>query len=176
MNYRKRTFLVSFVAANASNCWASGRGIQPKGVRVGDAAVFQVHTENAGDAEPRVMIMGPGGVPEKTTVTKISTTFEYVYKPTKPGLYIINITFGGQQIPKSPFKVTVAVTKTSRVRAFGPGLESGVAGTPAHFTVEPNGEGPIGKHLETLLIIKINKCKISKRDQSSYLGNSHFFR
>lgn len=135
---------VCIVAINASNCWVTGRGIQPKGVRVGEEAVFQVHTENAGDAEPRVMLMGPGGVPEKTSVKKLGTTFEYTYKPTKPGFYIINITFGGQQIPKSPFKVNVATAKISRVRAFGPGLETGVTNHPAYFTVEPNGEGPIG--------------------------------
>jgi len=137
--------LCVFLAPDATKVWATGRGIQPKGVRVGDDAVFQVHTEGAGDGEPRVMIMGPGGVALKTTVKKINTTFEYVYKALKPGLYIINITFAGQPIQKSPFKVDVGVLKTSRVRAYGPGLETGTVGVPALFTVEPNGEGPIGK-------------------------------
>lgn len=133
------------LALDATKVWATGRGIQPKGVRVGEDAVFQVHTEGAGDGEPRVMIMGPGGVASKTTVKKIGTTFEYVYKALKPGLYIINITFGGQPIQRSPFKVDVGVVKISKVRAYGPGLETGTVGVPALFTVEPNGEGPIGK-------------------------------
>jgi len=40
-------------------------------VRVGEDAEFQVHTENAGEAEPKVVIMGPGGVNEKFTVKKV---------------------------------------------------------------------------------------------------------
>ena len=91
------------------------------------------------------MVMGPGGTPVQTTLKKLDDdTYEAVYKPTKPGLHIVNVTFAGQQIPKSPFKVDIGPLKTSKVVAFGPGLESGVVNQPAKFTVQPNGEGPIG--------------------------------
>ena len=39
---------------------------------MGEEADFQVHTENAGDAEPKVVIMGPGGVNEKFTFKKVT--------------------------------------------------------------------------------------------------------
>jgi len=133
---------------DASKCWATGRGIQPKGVKVGENADFVVHTENAGNVEPKVNIVGPGGVVEKFTVNKVGTDYAYVYQPKKPGTYIITINFGGKGIPKSPFKVEVAALKQSKVRAFGPGLESGTVGYPACFTVEPNGEAPIGFKIE----------------------------
>ena len=136
--------LLNYLAIDAKKCWASGRGIQPKGVRVGDFADFKVHTEGAGNAEPRVLVMGPGGMAVQTTVKKVNTTSECTYKPLKPGLYIINVTFGGQQIPKSPFRVEVGPTRMSKVNAFGPGLEKGTVNQPATFTVQPNGEGPIG--------------------------------
>lgn len=40
-------------------CWATGRGIQPRGVRVGDLADIQVHTEGAGDGEVTGTLVGP---------------------------------------------------------------------------------------------------------------------
>jgi len=68
-----------------------------------------------------------------------------VYKPKKPGQYVVNVKYGGEHITKSPFKVTVAPFKESKIRAYGPGLEGGIVGKPACFTVETNGEtGALG--------------------------------
>ena len=137
---------------NAKNCWASGKGIQPKGNRLGEHPTFQIHTENAGTAEPRAMVMGPGGTAVQNTLKKVTEVlYDCTYKPTKPGLHIINVTFGGQSIQKSPFKVDIGPVKVSKVEASGPGLVSGVVNEPAKFTVKPNGEGPIG----WILVFKI---------------------
>lgn len=44
--------------------------------------------------------------------------------------------------------VEVGPTRPTKIRAFGPGLHGGVAGYPACFTVETNGEtGGLGLHL-----------------------------
>lgn len=90
-----------------------------------------------------------GGVEIKCTCTKSKTeegVYECVYIPLKQGQYIINITFGEQHIAKSPFKVEVGPAKTSKIRAYGPGLEGGVVNQPARFTVETQGEtGALGK-------------------------------
>ena len=45
------------LAVDARKCYASGRGIQPKGVRVRDNADFKVHTEGAGVGELKVRIL-----------------------------------------------------------------------------------------------------------------------
>lgn len=39
---------------------ASGRGLQPTGVRVRDAADFRIDTEGAGEGTPEVIVIGPG--------------------------------------------------------------------------------------------------------------------
>lgn len=39
---------------------ASGRGLQPSGVRVKDAADFRVYTEGAGEGNVEVKVIGPG--------------------------------------------------------------------------------------------------------------------
>ncbi|RZC35933.1 filamin-A [Asbolus verrucosus] len=125
---------------------ASGRGLQPAGVRVKDDADFRIYTEGAGEGLPDVQIIGPGGVKEPCKITKIDgTTYYAVYHPMKEGRYRVMITFAGQEIYKSPFEVNVGPYKETLIRAYGPGLAGGVVGYSALFTVETNGEtGALG--------------------------------
>jgi len=65
--------------------------------------------------------------------------------PARPGKYSVNVSYGGQPIPLSPFAVRVLPVRQCKVRAFGPGLTRGMVGRPASFTVETNGEtGTLG--------------------------------
>lgn len=125
---------------------AFGRGLQPTGVRVGDDADFRISTEGAGQGVPQVTILGPGGQQTQFAIKSINNqTFDGLYKPTKEGRYRVMITLGGQEIPKSPFDVTVGPKKQSSIVAFGPGLHSGIVSQPACFVVETNGEtGALG--------------------------------
>ncbi|XP_052780237.1 filamin-A-like isoform X2 [Mya arenaria] len=149
-------------AVNPKAVYATGRGIQPKGVRVKQTAEFRVHTKDAGHGEVKVQIIGPGGanIPCKVVQSKTEEgVYECVYTPPKIGQYVINITFTGQHITKSPFRVDVGPEKVSKVVAFGPGLEGGVVNQPACFTVETNGEiGALGFSIEGPSQAKID-CK-----------------
>lgn len=49
-----------FVAFDAKRCYATGRGIQPKGIRVKDEADFKVHCKGAGEGDLAVQVVGPG--------------------------------------------------------------------------------------------------------------------
>ncbi|XP_065072532.1 filamin-A isoform X4 [Ochlerotatus camptorhynchus] len=121
---------------------ASGRGLQPVGVRVNDEDVtFRIYTEGAGEGIPEVKVFGPGGVIPEYSIRKIDgTTYEAQYIPLKEGRYKILVLFGGVEIPKSPFEVTVGPQKHTSIVAYGPGLRSGMVGNPASFVVETNGE------------------------------------
>uniref|UniRef100_A0A182QT66 Calponin-homology (CH) domain-containing protein n=1 Tax=Anopheles farauti TaxID=69004 RepID=A0A182QT66_9DIPT len=121
---------------------ASGRGLQPVGVRVNDDDVtFRIFTEGAGEGIPEVKIFGPGGVAPEHSIRKLdATTYEAQYIPLKEGRYKILVLYGGQEIPKSPFEVTVGPQKHTSIVAYGPGLKSGMVGQPACFVVETNGE------------------------------------
>uniref|UniRef100_A0A0L8H0B8 Calponin-homology (CH) domain-containing protein n=1 Tax=Octopus bimaculoides TaxID=37653 RepID=A0A0L8H0B8_OCTBM len=147
-------------ASNAKKCYATGRGIQPKGIRVKDNADFKVYTKGAGDGEMKVTITGPGNSNEPVSIKKLDpTTYECVYTPKQPGTYTINVTFGGQHIPKSPFKVEVGPFKLSKIIAYGPGLHGGMVGKPATFVVETHGEtGALGFSIEGPSQAKID-CK-----------------
>uniref|UniRef100_A0A0B7BLG3 Calponin-homology (CH) domain-containing protein n=1 Tax=Arion vulgaris TaxID=1028688 RepID=A0A0B7BLG3_9EUPU len=149
-------------ASNAKLCYATGRGIQPRGIRVKDNAVFYVHTKGAGDGAVGVKIIGPGGIDEKCQIQPVpgdQGVYECTYVPSKPGNYVINVTFADQHIPKSPFKVEVGPFWNTKIKAYGPGLEGGVVNQPAVFTVETNGEvGALGFSIEGPSQAKID-CK-----------------
>ncbi|XP_046683134.1 filamin-A isoform X3 [Homalodisca vitripennis] len=134
--------------AKRVRCW--GRGLQPQGVRVGDAADFRILTAGAGEGTPEVRIIGPGGVNEPVKISKIDgTTYEAIYHPKKEGRYVVMVTFAGTEVPKSPFEVNVGPYKETAIKAYGPGLVGGVVAYPALFTVETNGEtGTLGFSIE----------------------------
>lgn len=79
-------------------------------------------------------------------------TTEAVYHPRKEGRHIVMISYGGQEIPKSPFQVNVGPHKESSIVVYGPGLSGGVVDHPAVFTVETNGEsGDLGNSSKNTL-------------------------
>ncbi|CAG5977724.1 unnamed protein product [Menidia menidia] len=122
-------------------CRATGRGLQPSGVRVKQVADFKVDARNAGSGELKVVVKGPKGTEEP--VRQISSrdgVSAYEYHPSSPGKYTVSITWGGQHIPKSPFEVLVGPEAgPQQIRAWGPGLEGGIVGKPAAFVVESIG-------------------------------------
>lgn len=78
-----------------------------------------------------------------------ATTYKCHYTPIKEGRHVVMITYGSKEIPKSPFEVNVGPYKESNIRAFGPGLHTGIVGQPAKFTVDTNGEtGALGFSIE----------------------------
>ena len=54
-------------ASNPGKVTASGRGLQPQGVRALETVDFKVFTEGAGDGVSAVKIIGPGGINVPTT-------------------------------------------------------------------------------------------------------------
>nr|XP_035146258.2 filamin-A-like isoform X3 [Callithrix jacchus] len=66
-----------------------------------------------------------------------SCSVEYI--PYEPGTYSLNVTYGGHQVPGSPFMVPVHdVTEASKVKCSGPGLSPGMvrANLPQSFQVD----------------------------------------
>ncbi|XP_051961260.1 filamin-A-like isoform X2 [Xyrauchen texanus] len=139
-------------ACNPSLCKAKGRGLQPKGLRIKETADFKVYTKGAGTGDLKVTIKGPKGLEEPCKKKDLGDgMYSFEYYPTTPGNYIITITWGGQHIPCSPFEVKIGTEAgPQQVRAWGPGLESGVVGKSADFVVEAVGDdvGTLGFSVE----------------------------
>uniref|UniRef100_A0A8C9WIV8 Filamin C n=1 Tax=Scleropages formosus TaxID=113540 RepID=A0A8C9WIV8_SCLFO len=135
-------------ASNPNACRATGRGLQPKGVRVKEVADFRVFTKGAGTGDLRVLVRGE----EPVKVRELGDgVFECDYYPVVPGKYTVIITWGGHAIPRSPFEVLVSEEAgLQKVRAWGPGLETGMVGKSADFVVEAIGTevGTLGFSIE----------------------------
>uniref|UniRef100_UPI003AAAA42C filamin-B-like n=1 Tax=Centroberyx gerrardi TaxID=166262 RepID=UPI003AAAA42C len=133
-------------------CRATGRGLQPSGMRVRQVGDFRVDSRMAGSGELKVLVKGPKGVEEPVKQTACQDgVCSYEYHPNTPGKYSVCITWGGQHIPKSPFEVAVGPEAgPQQVRAWGPGLEGGIVGKPAAFIVESVGSdvGVLGFAIE----------------------------
>ncbi|XP_041080791.1 filamin-B isoform X1 [Polyodon spathula] len=139
-------------ACTPNACRASGRGLQPKGVRVRQVADFRVDTKNGGSGELKVLVKGPKGLEEPVKQKDfVDGVYSFEYYPHSPGKYVAAITWGGQHIPKSPFEVQVdREAGPQKIRAWGPGLEGGAVGKPADFVVESVGTevGTLGFAIE----------------------------
>uniref|UniRef100_A0A3Q3B3P4 Filamin B n=1 Tax=Kryptolebias marmoratus TaxID=37003 RepID=A0A3Q3B3P4_KRYMA len=122
-------------------CRATGRGLQPSGLRVKQVGDFKVDTRNAGSGDLKALVKGPKGAEEPLKlISSQDGVFSYEYHPSSPGKYSVSITWGGQHIPKSPFDVAVGQEAgPQQIRAWGPGLEGGIVGKPATFVVESIG-------------------------------------
>lgn len=96
-----------------------------------------------------------GGVELPHQLKKISgVLYSVTYTAHKPGRYVIIVTFAGAPIQRAPFNVDIGPMKTTKIRAYGPGLESGIVGQPCPFTVVTNGEvGSLGKIIPYCVLI-----------------------
>uniref|UniRef100_A0A5F9DSU4 Filamin B n=1 Tax=Oryctolagus cuniculus TaxID=9986 RepID=A0A5F9DSU4_RABIT len=149
----KSPFVVQVGEACSPNaCRASGRGLQPKGVRIRETADFKVDTKAAGSGELGVTVKGPKGLEELVKQKGfVDGVYAFEYYPSTPGKYSIAITWGGHHIPKSPFEVQVGPEAgMQKVRAWGPGLHGGIVGRSADFVVESIGSevGSLGFAIE----------------------------
>ncbi|XP_054990702.1 filamin-B isoform X2 [Sorex araneus] len=149
----KSPFAVQIGEACSPNaCRASGRGLQPKGIRIRETADFKVDTKAAGSGELSVTVKGPKGLEELVKQKGfLEGVYAFEYYPSTPGKYSIAITWGGHHIPKSPFEVQVGPEAgMQKVRAWGPGLHGGVVGRSADFVVESIGSevGSLGFAIE----------------------------
>ncbi|CAH8563949.1 unnamed protein product [Schistosoma margrebowiei] len=123
--------------------YATGRGVQARGIRVQDRVKFSVHTERAGDQAPLAVTMTRAdGQSEPVEIHQIDKfLWDCFYSPQRPGKYTLNVRYGNGHIQHSPYTIVVGPHKKSAIRAFGPGLEGGVVNQPNLFTIVCNGDG-----------------------------------
>ena len=85
------------------------------------------------------------------SIKKISDeTYEVEYEAKRVGNHNIQVTYGGDNVQKSPFQVKIGkAAGVQKVRAYGPGLYGGKVDLPAKFVVETTGEdaGQLGEYV-----------------------------
>lgn len=86
---------------------ASGPGLQKNGVPQGQPATFTVDTRKAGKAPLKIYGEDVNGKPIDIKVKDNGDgTYDCQYKPKEPIKHTVIVTFGGCNVPNSPFRVS----------------------------------------------------------------------
>uniref|UniRef100_A0A672SP15 Filamin C n=1 Tax=Sinocyclocheilus grahami TaxID=75366 RepID=A0A672SP15_SINGR len=138
----KSPFMVNVAKAlgDPKKVQARGPGLDPVGNVANKPTYFDIYTAGAGAGDVSVVIVDPqnkNNTVEVLLENKGDNIFRCTYKPLQEGPHTIHVSFAGQPIPNSPFKVQVSEVKVQ-------GLKGGVVGQPAGFTIDTKGAGAGG--------------------------------
>lgn len=76
---------------------------------IGEELGLQVNAKGAGKGKVSCVVVQPDGSEvEAEVVENDDGTFDIFYTAPEPGSYVIYVRFGGENVPRSPFKVTVS--------------------------------------------------------------------
>ncbi|CAJ0932819.1 unnamed protein product, partial [Mesorhabditis belari] len=123
-----------------------GRGLQSDGVCVGDKAPIYVQPSSSDSSDDinkaPISVEVVDGHSRKVAVTRTISNgrAKFEYTPTTEGVYRVQVLNAGEPIGQTPYEVSVSPTSKSPVRAFGPGLEGGIAQQPNLFYVNTHGD------------------------------------
>lgn len=85
----------------------SGPGVGPT-VAIGEELGLVVNAKGAGKGKVSCVVVQPDGSEVEAEVLENEDgTFDIFYTALAPGNYVIYVRFGGENIPRSPFKVMV---------------------------------------------------------------------
>jgi filamin len=114
-----------------------GPGLEA-GLKTGKPTTFTIDAKAAGEGKIECTIEGPNrNNIDFEMKDNGDGTHTVTYRPTKPGQYTISVKFDKVLVPKCPVKVAVGTSAnaSTKIKAWGPGLERGVAGRPVLFYV-----------------------------------------
>ena len=83
-------------------------------IGIGEEAVITVDANNAGPGKVTSSITSQNGdLLASEVVENQDGTFDVFYTPPEAGPYNVNIYFGGEPVPRSPYRVTVSLIKVA---------------------------------------------------------------
>uniref|UniRef100_A0A671M2C9 Filamin-C-like n=1 Tax=Sinocyclocheilus anshuiensis TaxID=1608454 RepID=A0A671M2C9_9TELE len=109
----KSPFMVNVAKAlgDPKKVQARGPGLEPVGNVAHKPTYFDIYTAGAGAGDVSVVIVDPqnkNNAVEVLLENKGDNIFRCTYKPVQEGPHTIHVSFAGQPIPNSPFKVHVS--------------------------------------------------------------------
>uniref|UniRef100_A0A3Q1JKA0 Calponin-homology (CH) domain-containing protein n=1 Tax=Anabas testudineus TaxID=64144 RepID=A0A3Q1JKA0_ANATE len=128
---------------------AYGPGLQSSGLAVGKPTEFTVDAKQGGKAPLKIVAQDGEGTPVDVQVKDNGNgTYTCSYTPRKPVKHTVMVSWGGVNIPESPFRMNIgAGCHPNKVKVSGPGVaKTGLkAFEPTYFTVDcaEAGQGDI---------------------------------
>lgn len=103
---------------------------------------FRVIAAGCHRADFAVSITSPSGRRVKAHVIPTAEGFLVNFTPAELGHYLLSISFGGVPLTPAPYRfLCLSNADSSRVLAYGPGLDQGLVNRPAEFVVDTRGAG-----------------------------------
>ena len=142
--------VTSFNRPDPSKCVVEGATLTAGAALLANRPVnFRVHTKDAGHGKLRVTVTSQTGTSVKVFMADDGEgSYSFRFEPEHPGKYTVNVRWSDSHVPGSPFKLKVwPPPDASKVKAFGPGLNSCKVGDLGEFSMDTKDAG-----LGTLLV------------------------
>jgi filamin len=136
-------FKVSVMScSDASKVHVSGEGLNTA-VCNRDTSVL-IDTRRAGCGAIEAKCKGPSRMAYCTLLDRYDGSYELVIRPQEVGMHILEIKYGNEPIPGSPFSIKVtSAPDPTRVKVTGDGIRNGLLATfQSNFLVDTRGAGP----------------------------------
>ncbi|CAM4756036.1 unnamed protein product [Rotaria magnacalcarata] len=132
-----------------------GPGLDTNGVFLESPTDFTVDAKlvtGSGSGRVECLLTSPSGRAVRCPIKNMSDgTYLVQYAPYEPGMHQLEVTYENIPVPGSPFRVSaVPGCDSTRVRAYGPGLENAITNESTTFTIETKsaGQGSLGLAIE----------------------------
>jgi len=108
----------------------------------GEESVFVIDGSEGGEGEPDVKLSGIDSAINVSCKRVGHNVWEAAYTPTRPGTYLLNVTWAGRLVKECPLKVVVeAPSNASRVVCSGEGLRAGTLGKEIKCYIDTRSAG-----------------------------------
>ena len=112
------------------------------GISLGETTSLHIDFSEAGDGKLVVNIIGPAADLLERQTNKEDTVATFTLTPSVAGEYQVEVTFGGDLVPRSPFSIPVRDINQVLVSGSGITGETARVGQPADVIVDTSESGP----------------------------------
>ena len=145
---------------DASKCNVIADFIQTAQGLAGKRITFTLVVIEAGIVKPTVKAQGP----TKQCAVDVMKIEDNKYKcgfiPSEVGKHLIDVIWGIDHIPGSPFQVVIGQLDKIVCTAVGPGLKEVVAGEPTKFNISINESGLVDNGILVVHVTNVNHYKV----------------
>lgn len=155
-----------------SQCTVRGEVFNQGKCIVGKPIKFQIVKDSSSTLElkPQVKALGPSARYTAEVSTKDDRVYLVQFTPWEVGTHEISVTYGGFDVPRSPFRVGVQSFDSNICSATGAGLQLALTGLPAQFVILAKQSGLIEDGTLVVSVKNVTQtveCKVRIRDNNN---------
>ena len=162
-------FRVSVI--DPSLCTISGEIFSRGRCVVGKPVRFQITKQSPElELKPQVKANGPSAKYTAEVSTKDDRLYSVQFTPWEIGTHEISVTYGGFDVPRSPFRLGIQSFDSNICSATGSGLQQALSGRPAQFVILAKQPGLIDDGTLAVSIRNVTQsieCRVRIRDNKN---------